>query len=140
MATMSMALIAGNWLALVAEAQTVLPIAATPEGLESTEPFAFADFSWIPGNTRTPSNPLRGGDAFTGEFRADIPYHYSFAAPKDHTMCRSSEVFHHGEVQLTQLGRGGVFQVGQVQGRVMTQFGMYAMTTPRSNGSPSRDQ
>ncbi len=119
-------------------AQTDQAAAVTATAAE--EPFAFADFTWVPGNSRTHTSPLTLGDIFTGEFRADVAYHYSFAAPKDNTIVGSSEVFRHNEIQVTQLGLGGDFHYKNVQGRVMTQFGQYSMTTPRNDASPSRGQ
>src|SRR5438270_5894842 len=38
---------------------------------EAEEPFAFADFTWLNGNSRTKESPL-DSKVFTGEFRADI--------------------------------------------------------------------
>ncbi len=104
-------------------------------------PFAFADFSWAPGNYGASERPLTLGDGiFTGELRVDTAYHYSFANPKDDTISGSSEVFRHGEVQLTQLGVGGDFYYKGVHARLMTQFGMYSQTTPRNDASPARGQ
>ena len=37
----------------------------------------------------------------------DDAYHYEFSNPKDNTISGSSEVFRHGEFQLTQIGFGG---------------------------------
>lgn len=103
------------------------------------EPFAFADFTWVPANGRTRNSPLKF-EYFTGEFRLDTAYHYSFARPVDDTISGSSEVFRHGELQLTQLGIGGDFHYGNVHGRLMTQFGMYSQTTPRNDPTPARGQ
>ena len=69
-------------------------------------PLAFADFSWVPGNAGSSERPLTLGP-FTGEFRLDDAYHWSFADPEDGTISGSSEVFRHGEFQVTQLGIGG---------------------------------
>ena len=77
---------------------------------------------------------------FTAEVRADVDYNYSFNHPKDDTISGSSEVFRHGEVQLTQLGVGGNFHYDNVRARLMTQFGMYSQTTPRNDASPARGQ
>jgi hypothetical protein len=105
----------------------------------AAEPFAFADFSWVPGNYGAGERPLSFG-AFTGEFRVDAAYHHSFNRPQDNTISGSSEVFRHNEFQLTQLGIGGDFNYKNVQGRLMTQFGMYSSTTPRNDASPGRGQ
>lgn len=104
-------------------------------------PFAFADFTWMPGAAGSNERPLASPNGvFTGEFRADVPYHYSFATPIDHTISGSSEVFRASEVQVTQLGLGGDFYYKGAMGRVMTQFGMYSQTTPRNDASPGRGQ
>jgi hypothetical protein len=100
------------------------------------DPFAFADFTRL-SNTR--ESPL-DTKAFTGEFRADTNFTYSFNKPSDDTIGGSSEVFRSGEFQVTQLGIGGDFHYDNVQGRLMTQFGMYSQTTPRNDASPSRGQ
>jgi len=112
------------------------PAAAKPE---PAEPFAFADFSWIPGNYGASERPLAFGP-FVGEFRVDTAYHYSNRSPADDTISGSSEVFRHNELQLTQLGIGGDFNYRNVQGRLMTQFGMYSQTTPRNDASTARGQ
>jgi hypothetical protein len=103
------------------------------------EPFAFADFTWLTGNPRTRASPL-DTKVFTGEFRLDTSYTYSFNHPQDDTISGSSEVFRHHEVQVTQLGVGGDFHFDNVRGRLMTQFGMYSQTTPRNDASPGRGQ
>jgi len=102
-------------------------------------PFAFADFSWVPGNTGASDRPLTIGP-FTGEFRLDDAFHYDLANPQDNTISGSSEVFRHGEFQVTQLGIGGDIFYKNVMGRLMTQFGMYSTTTPRNDASPGRGQ
>jgi len=102
-------------------------------------PFAFADFSWVPGNAGASERPLTAGP-FTGEFRLDDVYHWSFNDPSDGTISGSSEVFRHGEFQVTQLGIGGDLLYKNVIGRLMTQFGMYSTTTSRNDASPGRGQ
>jgi hypothetical protein len=103
------------------------------------EPFAFADFTWLTGNPRTKESPLET-KAFTGEFRADVDFVKDLNHPQDNTIGGSSEVFRSNEVQLTQLGIGGDFHYDNIRGRLMTQFGMYAQTTPRNDASPARGQ
>jgi len=106
---------------------------------EKPAPFAFADFSWVPGNGGAAEKPLTFGP-FVGEFRIDTAYHYSFNHPLDDTISGSSEVFRHGEFQVTQIGLGGDFNYKSVQARLMTQFGMYSQTTPRNDASTGRGQ
>src|ERR1700694_1240337 len=107
--------------------------------VQSTEPFAFADFTWLNGNARTKESPM-DTKFFTPEIRADVDYIYDFNHPKDNTIGGSSEVFRHGEVQVTQLGVGGDFHYDNVRARLMTQFGLYSQTTPRNDASPARGQ
>jgi hypothetical protein len=113
--------------------------AAAQNAQPKAEPFAFADFTWLSGNPRTKDSPL-STNVFTGELRVDTNFTYSFNKPSDDTIGGSSEIFRSGEFQLTHLGAGGDFHVDHVQARVMTQFGMYAFTTPRNDASPVRGQ
>lgn len=103
------------------------------------EPFAFADFTWLNGSPRQKDFPL-DGKYFSGEFRTDVNYAYSFNQPSDHTLSGSCELGRHDEFQLQQLGIGGDFHWQNVRGRLMTQFGMYSTMTPRNDASPSRGQ
>lgn len=106
---------------------------------QPAEPFSFADFTWLTGNSRTTESPL-DTKVFTGELRIDTDYVYDFNHPADHSIGGSSEIFRSGEVQLTQFGVGGDFHWNSVRGRLMTQFGMYSETTPRNDASPARGQ
>jgi len=103
------------------------------------EPFAFADWSWLNGTPRT-KTPAFDSKFFTPEIRADIDYIYDFNHPKDDTIGGSSEVFRTNEVHVTQLGVGGDFHYDNVRARLMTQFGLYSVTTPRNDASPARGQ
>lgn len=106
---------------------------------KAAEPFAFADFSWAPGNYSPPESGLKT-EHFTPELRLDTSYHYSFANPRDNTISGSSEVFRHNEFQATQIGVGGDFDYKNVGFRLMTQFGMYSTTTPRNDASSQKGQ
>src|ERR1700686_5508453 len=128
-----------------ANAGAIGPPQATEKGKsgapkpQAADPFAFADFTWLNGNARTKDTPY-ATSFFTPEIRADVDYNYSFNHPKDDTIGGSSEVFRHGEVQVTQLGVGGDFHYDNVRARLMTQFGLYSQTTPRNDASPARGQ
>lgn len=106
---------------------------------EKPVPFAFADFSWLNGNSRVKDIPF-DSKFFTPEIRTDVDYVYDFNHPQDDTIGGSSEIFRSSEFQLTQLGVGGDFHWDNVQARVMTQIGMYSQTTPRNDASPARGQ
>jgi len=125
--------------------QAVLPTTeasqqgSVPAKAPKAEPFAFADFTWLNGNSRVKEPPL-DTKFFTPEVQADVDYIVDFNHPADDSIGGSSEVFRAYEVQLTQLGVGGDFHYDNVRGRLMTQFGMYSETTPRNDASPARGQ
>jgi len=123
----------------VASAATLVAKQTADKKPAPAEPFAFADWTWLNGNSRTTESPL-DTKYFTPEFRADTSYIYDFAHPSDHTLVGSSESGRTGEVQLQQLGIGGDFHVGNVRGRLMTQYGMYSTMTPRNDASPAVGQ
>jgi hypothetical protein len=89
-------------------AAVVQEVAAAPtaERSAATEPFAFADWSWLNGTPRT-KKPAMNSAFFTPEIRADVDYIYDFNHPTDNTVGGSSEVFRANEFQLTQFGVGG---------------------------------
>ena len=124
-----------------ATAQPAAPAPATQAAASAPkpDPFAFGDFTWLTGNARTKDSPL-DSKVFTGEVRVDVEYTNDLNRPADHTIGGSSEIFRSNEVQVTQMGVGGDFHYDNVRGRLMTQFGMYAFTTPRNDASPARGQ
>jgi Putative beta-barrel porin-2, OmpL-like. bbp2 len=125
------------------------PVVASPPALttnpsvpakpRAAEPFSFADFTWLNGNSRTSESPI-DTKVFTGEFRVDVSEINDFNHPKDNTLVGSSESGRTNEIQLQQLGIGGDFHYNNVIGRLMTQFGMYSTMTPRNDASPGRGQ
>jgi hypothetical protein len=115
------------------------PAAAQPDKPKASEPFAFADFTWLNGNPRQ-KKPAFDSDVFTLEMRADINYVHTSNSPIDHTLSGSAELARAGEVQLQQLGIGGDFHYHNARARLMTQFGVYSQLTPRNDPSPSRGQ
>jgi len=106
---------------------------------KKVEPFSFADFTWLTGNSRTTESPMEN-KVFTAELRVDTNFTKDFNHPQDDTISGSSEIFRSNEVQLTQFGIGGDFHWENVRGRLMTQFGLYSQTTPRNDASPGRGQ
>lgn len=53
---------------------------------------------------------------------------------------RSFAIFAAEDDGAAQLGIGGDFHHDRIQARLMTQFGMYSVTTPRNDASPARGQ
>jgi Putative beta-barrel porin-2, OmpL-like. bbp2 len=132
----------------VPEKPVPVPVRAAPEKVEPqapptnnphSDPFAFADFTWLNGNARTKDTPY-ATSFFTPEIRSDVSYTYDFAHPADDTIVGSSEVFRAQEVVLTDLAVGGNFHLDHVQARILSQFGLYSTATPRNDASPSRGQ
>ncbi|HYB52792.1 MAG TPA: outer membrane beta-barrel protein [Thermoanaerobaculia bacterium] len=126
----------------VSPEQPQSPAAITSQDTErpaKPEPFAFADFTWLTGNSRQKEFPL-AGKVLSGEFRVDAAYTYSFNQPKDDTIGGSTEVFRHNELQLTDLAFGGDLDWHNVRGRLLAQYGMYSQTQPRNDASPGRGQ
>lgn len=112
---------------------------ATTEKPKYVEPFSDADWTWLNGNPRT-KEIFWDTKFFTPEIRADTNYVADFNHPADHSIGGSSELFRSYEVQLEQLGVGGDFHYDNVRARLMTQFGMYSVTTPRNDPSPGHGQ
>jgi hypothetical protein len=112
-------------------------IAAAPAA--AADPFAFADFTWLNGNSRQKS-PVFDTKYFTAEFTFDVNYLYDFNHPRDHSITGSTTSGRTSELQIAQLGIGGDFHDGHARGRLMTQFGTYSTTNPRNDASTSRGQ
>jgi hypothetical protein len=121
-----------------ASAESALSQQTAPAN-EKPEPFSFADFTWLNGNSRIKEVPF-DTKFFTPEIRSDVNYTHDFHNPQDDTISGSSEIFRANEFQVTQFGVGGDFHWDNVQARLMTQFGMYSQTTPRNDASPARGQ
>ena len=111
----------------------------TGQAKAKIEPFSDADWTWLNGNART-KEIFWDTKFFTPEIRADVNYVYDFNHPVDHSIGGSSELFRSSEVQLEQLGVGGDFHYDNVRARLMTQYGMYSVTTPRNDPSPGHGQ
>jgi hypothetical protein len=120
------------------------PSVQTPSGNPTqnsrpAEPFAFADFTWLNGNSRV-KTPVIDTPYFTGTVMADVHYVYNFNSPLDNTIVGSSSIGRSGEFQLQQFGIGGDFHYKNVRARLMTQFGLYSTMTPRNDQSPAKGQ
>jgi len=110
-----------------------------PAAPAEPEPFGFADFTWLNGNSRETDFPLQG-KYFTGEVYADGNFTYSMNHPQDHTLVGSSEIGREGEFQVEQFGIGGDFHMDNVHARLLTQFGVNSTLIPRNDASPGRGQ
>jgi hypothetical protein len=122
-----------------APAADVQPPTAAPDKKEKPAPFSFADFTWLNGTARNHDSPL-DTKYFSPEFRADTSYIYDYNHPIDHSLSGTTEGARTGEFQVQDLAVGGDFHVGNMQGRILTQFGIYSTATPRNDASPGLGQ
>jgi hypothetical protein len=104
-----------------------------PQKKTKSDPFAWADWTWMNNAPRTEDTPL-ATKYFTPEIRADSNYIEDYNQPKDHTMGGSTESFRNGEVQLEQMSVGGDLHIDNVRGRLLTMAGLFSTTTPRNDG------
>jgi len=104
-----------------------------------TEPFAYADWTWLNGTARN-KDVVWDSKFFTPEVRFDTNFVSSFNHPKDDSLGGSTEIFRSNEVQVEQISFGGDFHWQNVRGRVLTLGGMFGVTTPRNDGSVGRGQ
>ena len=104
-----------------------------------TEPFAYADWTWLNGTARN-KDVVWDSKFFTPEVRFDTNFVTSFNHPKDDSLGGSTEIFRSNEVQVEQISFGGDFHWQNVRGRVLTLGGMFGVTTPRNDGSVGRGQ
>ena len=106
----------------------------------ASQPFAFADFSWLNGTSRKTSAPAFDSKYFTGDITFDLNYTHSFNRPIDNTVVGSTALARNNELQLSFMGVGGDIHVGNVRGRVMMQFGTRSTVVPRNDGSSYKGQ
>ena len=110
-----------------------------PEKPKPSEPFAYADWTWLNGNPRN-KDVVWESKFFTPEIRMDVHYVMDFNHPKDDTMGGSTEIFRSNEVQVEQISFGGNFHWQNVNARILTMNGMFGVTTPRNDVSAGRGQ
>jgi hypothetical protein len=123
-----------------AQPQEATPVpAAQPEKPEPTVPFAYADWTWLNGNARN-KDAVWDSKFFTPEIRFDTDFVSSFNHPSDDSLGGSTEIFRSNEIQVEQISVGGDFHWQNVRGRLLTMGGMFAVTTPRNDGSVGRGQ
>jgi len=120
-----------------AEQQPGAPAAPAPVDLQT--PFAYADYTWMNSIPRNHDEVL-DGKYFSGEFRVDTNYMYDFEHPIDHTLIGTTEGERTGEFVIQALNVGGDFHAGNMQGRILTQFGAVSTAVPRNDASYSQGQ
>ncbi len=104
-----------------------------------SEPFAYADWTWLNGTARN-KDVIWQSEFFTPEIRFDANYIYSYNHPRDDSLGGSTETFRSDEFQIEQISFGGDFHWQDVRARILTMGGMFGVTTPRNDASPGRGQ
>jgi hypothetical protein len=112
---------------------------ATPPPVDLDTPFAYGDFTWMNSVPRNHDEVL-DGKYYSGEFRVDTNYIYDYAHPIDHTLDETTEGERTGEFVIQALNVGGDFHAGNMQGRILTQFGAVSTAVPRNDASYSQGQ
>jgi hypothetical protein len=124
------------------------PAGTLPKALEAPDPgpavdndtpFAFADFTWLNGNSRD-KDVVLDTKFFTPEVRFDTHYMDDMNQPIDHTIVGATESFRSGEIQIEQASVGGDFHWDNVRGRILFMEGLFATTTPRNDASSATGQ
>jgi hypothetical protein len=115
------------------------PAAPATPPVDLDTPFAFADFTWMLSNPRNHDEVL-DGKYFSGEFRVDTNYMYDYNHPIDHTLAGTTEGERTGEFIIQALNVGGDFHAGNMQGRILSQFGAVSTAVPRNDASYNQGQ
>src|ERR1035438_1247820 len=112
---------------------------STPEKKGKPDPFSYADWTWLNGNSRVKDLPF-DSKFFTPEIRVDTSFIESFNHPQDDTLGGSTEIFRTNEIQMDQISFGGDFHWDDVRARILTMNGLFGVTTPRNDASAGRGQ
>lgn len=126
-------------LAVAQDAQAPAQPAQPPAAVDLQTPFAYADYTWMLSNSRN-HDAVLDGKYFSGEFRVDTNYIYDYNHPIDHTLIGTTEGERTGEFIIQALNVGGDFHAGNMQGRILTQFGAVSTAVPRNDSSYSQGQ
>jgi hypothetical protein len=124
----------GTTVDAAAQSRAGLPAKPAP-----TQPFAYADWTWLNGNART-KDLVWDSKFFTPEIRLDAHYIMDLNHPRDDSMGGSTEIFRSNELQVEQISFGGNFHWQNVNARILTMNGMFGVTTPRNDASAGRGQ
>ncbi|MGC4020449.1 MAG: outer membrane beta-barrel protein [Cyclobacteriaceae bacterium] len=106
----------------------------------SQTPFEGIDQTWQNGSDRRDSSVFKNVKYFTPSILIDLNVNHSFNDPIDHTVVGSTALARTDEMQLSALHFGGDFNVDNVRGRFMTQFGTRSVIIPRNDFSVFRGQ
>jgi len=115
------------------------PAETAPPAVDLQTPFAYADYTWMNAVPRN-HDAVLDGKYFSGEFRVDTNYIYDWHRPIDHTLVGTTEGERTGELVIQAVNVGGDFHAGNMQGRLLMQFGAVSTAVPRNDASYSVGQ
>ena len=115
------------------------PQETAPPPVDLQTPFAYADYTWMNAVPRN-HDAVLDGKYFSGEFRVDTNYIYDWNRPIDHTLIGTTEGERTGELVIQAINAGGDFHAGNMQGRLLMQFGAVSTAVPRNDASYSQGQ
>ena len=115
------------------------PQETAPPAVDLQTPFAYADYTWMNSVPRN-HDAVLDGKYFSGEFRVDTNYIYDWNRPIDHTLIGTTEGERTGELVIQAVNVGGDFHAGNMQGRLLMQFGAVSTAVPRNDASYSQGQ
>jgi hypothetical protein len=115
------------------------PQETAPPPVDLQTPFAYADYTWMNAVPRN-HDAVLDGKYFSGEFRVDTNYIYDWHRPIDHTLIGTTEGERTGELVIQAINAGGDFHAGNMQGRLLMQFGAVSTAVPRNDASYSQGQ
>ena len=108
-----------------------------PKTIDSTEPFAQYDLTWLNGNDRRHEQPF-AGKYFTPIVMMDVNYTASLAHPIDNTVIGSTALARNNEVEISLASLGGEFNYKNVRAKIQLQLGTRSTVVPRNDASWNR--
>jgi hypothetical protein len=119
------------------EATPPSPPALPPSAL--TAPFAWADFTWMNGQSRQKDFPLKAfGDAVTLSLYLDFHYAYSGNHPRDNTLTSTASIPRHNEIGINLVSIGFDWNYRNVIGRISLQWGSMLSVVQDLDGTAAR--
>ncbi|HTA82816.1 MAG TPA: outer membrane beta-barrel protein [Bacteroidia bacterium] len=104
-----------------------------------TEPFAFADFTWLNGNDRRHTD-LLDSKYFTGRVLIDVNATWSNQNPIDHTVIGSTSLARNDEMEVSDAAFGGDFHYDNVRASILLQLGTRSTVLPPNDLSTFHGQ
>jgi hypothetical protein len=123
------------------QAVVVAPTSPAPSKTEDvpTAPFAWADFTWMNGQSRQKDFPLKAfGDAVTLSLYLDFNYAYSGNHPRDNTLTSTASVPRHNEIGINLVSIGFDWNYKNVIGRISLQAGSMLSVVQDLDGTAAR--